>query len=339
MTMKGKLTMTSRREFFNLATKGSALAAAAALIPRSALALAVGEAQQARQAGKRAQPSFYRLKLGTIEITVVSDGVLEFPAETLFGDRAQDARGLLSSAFQPSRPVGLQLNTILVNTGGKLVLIDAGGGVDGKFQKTAGALPANLAAAGYALGDIDLILLTHAHSDHLWGISDHNNAALLFPSAEFVASETEVKFWNSPELTANVSPVLKPEVSRANLRLAGPRLRLIKAGAEVAPGVTTIDTAGHTPGHMSVHITSGSEELLLTSDVVVNSTVSFSHPEWPFGFDMDVPLATKARMAFLDRAATDKMLVGGYHFPFPGFGHVLREGSSYRWLPADWQWT
>jgi len=90
---------------------------------------------------------------------------------------------------------------------------------------------------------------------------------------------------------------------------------------------------------MSVHITSGSEELLLTADVVVNSTVSFQHPEWPFGFDMDVPLATKARMAFLDRAATDKTLVGGYHFPFPGFRHVLREGSSYRWLPADWQWT
>ena len=121
--------------------------------------------------------------------------------------------------------------------------------------------------------------------------------------------------------------------------MAGPRLRLIKAGAEVAPGVTTIDTAGHTPGHMSVHLSSGSEELLLTADAVVNSTVSFQHPEWPFGFDQDVPLAAKARLSFLDRAATDKTLVGGYHFPFPGFGHVVREGSGYRWMPADWQWT
>jgi glyoxylase-like metal-dependent hydrolase (beta-lactamase superfamily II) len=311
---------------------GSAAVGAAALAP-TAPALA-----HAPQAGKRAQPSFYRFKLGTIEITVVSDGTLAFPAETLWGDRAEDARGLLASVFQPPSPVGLQLNTILVNTGDKLVLIDAGCGVD-KFQKTAGGLLGNLAAAGFAPGDIDMILFTHAHFDHLWGISDGENASLLFPSAEFVASEAEVAFWSAPEWANKVSPALKPQVTQANLKLASPRLRLIKAAAEVVPGVTTFDTAGHTPGHISVHISSGSEEMLLTGDVVVNSAVSFLHPEWPFGFDMDVPLATKSRMAFLDRAAADKTLVGSYHLPFPGFGHVVREKSGYRWLPADWQWT
>jgi len=311
---------------------GSAAVGATALAP-TAPALA-----RAPQLGKQAQPGFYRFKLGAIEITVVSDGTLAFPAETLWGDRAEDAKGLLKSTFQPSRPVGLQINTILVNTGDKLVLIDAGCGVD-KFQKTTGRLVGNLAAGGYAPGDIDMILFTHAHFDHLWGISDGENASLLFPSAEFVASETEVAFWSDPELPGKVSPAQKPLVTQANLKLAGPRLRLIKAGAEVAPGVTTFDTAGHTPGHMSVHISSGSEEMLLTGDVVVNSAVSFLHPEWPFGFDLDVPLATKARMAFLDRAAADKTLVGSYHLPFPGFGHVVREESGYRWLPADWQWT
>jgi glyoxylase-like metal-dependent hydrolase (beta-lactamase superfamily II) len=311
---------------------GSAAVGAAALAPTGP-ALA-----HAPQAGKRAQPSFYRFKLGTIEITVVSDGTLAFPAETLWGDRAEDARGLLTSTFQPPSPVGLEINTILVNTGDKLVLIDAGCGAD-KFQKTNGRLLGNLAAAGYAPGDIDTILFTHFHFDHLWGISDHDNASLLFPSAEFVASETEVAFWSAPDLADKLPPAQQPQVTQVNLKLATPRLRLIKAMAEVVPGVTTFGTPGHTPGHLAVNISSGREELLLTGDVVVNSAVSFLHPEWPFGFDIDVPLATKTRMAFLDRAAADKTLVGSYHLPFPGFGHVVREGSAYRWLPADWQWT
>src|ERR1700741_3040848 len=202
---------------------GAAAAGAAALTPT------VPALAHAPQAGERAQPSFYRFKLGTIEVTVVSDGTVAFPAETLWGDRADDARDLLTSTFHTPRPVELQLNTILVNTGDKLMLIDAGCGVD-KFQKTNGALLRNLAAAGYAPSDIDMILFTHAHFDHLWGISDGENASLLFPSAEFVASEAEVAFWSAPEWANKVSPALKPQVTQANLKLASPRLRLIQAG-------------------------------------------------------------------------------------------------------------
>jgi glyoxylase-like metal-dependent hydrolase (beta-lactamase superfamily II) len=314
-----------------LLRSGSAAVGATALAPAAALA-------RAPQPGKQAQPGFYRFKLGAIEVTVVSDGTLAFPAETLWGDRAEDARSLLTSTFQPSSPVGLQINTILVNTGDKLVLIDAGCGV-GKFQDTNGRLLEHLASAGYAPGDIDIILFTHFHFDHLWGISDSKNASLLFPSAEFVASEAEVAFWSDPQLPGKLSAKQQPVVTQTNLKLASPRLRQIKAGAEAAPGVTTFDTAGHTPGHMSVHIGSGREEMLLTGDVVADPEIGFLHPEWAFGFDLDAPLATKARMAFLDRAAADRTLVGSYHLPFPGFGHVVREGSGYRWLPADWQWT
>src|SRR6201989_2711668 len=128
---------------------GSAVGAAALAATTPALA-------HAPQTGAKAQPSFYRFKLGTIELTVVSDGTVAFPAETLWGDRAHDARGLLTSTFQPSSPV-LQLNTILVNTGDKLILIDAGCGV-GKFQNTNGRVLGHLARAGYAPGDIDTIL-------------------------------------------------------------------------------------------------------------------------------------------------------------------------------------
>jgi glyoxylase-like metal-dependent hydrolase (beta-lactamase superfamily II) len=309
-----------------------------ALLAGAAAAVAPTALAQAPEAGKRAQPGFYRFKLGTIEITVVSDGTLAFPTETPWGDRAEDARGLLTSTFHTSRPEVVQINTTLVNTGDKLMLIDAGCGVD-KFQNTTGRLLGNLAAAGYAPGDIDMILFTHFHFDHLWGISDGENESVLFPSAEFVASEAEFAFWSDPELPSKVSAKQQPVVTQTNLKLASRRLRQIKAGAEVVPGVTTFDTAGHTPGHMSVHISSGSEEMLLTGDVVFDSEVSFLHPEWPFGFDIDAPMGTKARMAFLDRAAADKTLVGSYHLPFPGFGHVVREGRAYRWLPADWQWT
>jgi glyoxylase-like metal-dependent hydrolase (beta-lactamase superfamily II) len=326
------MLMLDRR---TLLRAGSAAAGGAAALAASTAVPALARAPQV----VKAQPSFYRFKLGTIEITVVSDGTLAFPAETLWGDRANDARGLLTSTFHTPRPVGLQINTVLVNTGDKLVLIDAGCGVD-KFQNTTGGLIGNLAAAGYAPGDIDMILFTHFHFDHLWGISDQENASLLFPSAEFVASETEFAFWSDPELAGKLPPAQQPRVTQTNLKLASPRLHLINAGAEVVPGVTTFGTPGHTPGHISVSISSGSEEeLLLTGDVVVNSEVSFLHPEWPFGFDIDVPMGTKTRVAFLDRAAADKTLVGGYHLPFPGFGHVVREGSAYRWLPADWQWT
>jgi glyoxylase-like metal-dependent hydrolase (beta-lactamase superfamily II) len=310
----------------------------AAAVGAAALAPTIPALAHTPQSGERPQPSFYRLKLGTIEVTVVSDGTLAFPAETLWGDRAEDARDLLTATFHTPRPVELQVNTMLVNTADKLVLIDAGCGVD-KFQKTTGRLLGNLAAAGYAPSDIDMILFTHAHFDHLWGISDHENASLLFPSAEFVASEAEVAFWSNPELADKLPPAQQPRVTQTNLKLASRWLHLIKPGAEVAPGVTTFDTAGHTPGHISVHINSGSEEMLLTGDVVVDSEVSFLHPEWPFGFDIDVPTGTKTRMAFLDRAAADRTVVGSYHLPFPGFGHVVREGNGYRWLPADWQWT
>jgi glyoxylase-like metal-dependent hydrolase (beta-lactamase superfamily II) len=190
------MLMLDRRTL--LRAGSAAVAGGAAAFARTMPACA-----HAPQVGRQAQPGFYRFKLGTIEITVVSDGTLAFPAETLWGDRAEDARSLLTSTFQPSSPVGLQINTILVNTGDKLVLIDAGCGVD-KFQKTTGALLGNLAAAGYAPGDIDMILFTHAHFDHLWGISDGKNASLLFPSAEFVASETEVAFWSAPDLVGKL---------------------------------------------------------------------------------------------------------------------------------------
>jgi glyoxylase-like metal-dependent hydrolase (beta-lactamase superfamily II) len=323
------MTMISRRHFF---LNGAAAAGAASFSSTITTAAQMPVSQQA------VQPGFYRLSVGMSEVTVLSDGPLSFPVKTLFPGHIPEAQQELTTHFLPQDHVQLQQNTTLIRVGGKLVLVDAGSGPGGKFQPTAGRLLDHIAAAGYKPAQVDMVLITHGHSDHLWGISDLQNEILLFPNAEFVAEETEVKFWNSPELTVNVSPALKPDVTRANLKLAAPRLRLIKAGAEVIPGLTTISTPGHTPGHMSALLQSGNEQLLLTSDVVVNYPVDFAHPEWPFGFDQDKPLAAKSRFAFLDRAAIDRTLVSGYHLPFPGVGHVVRAGNAFHWEPASWVW-
>jgi glyoxylase-like metal-dependent hydrolase (beta-lactamase superfamily II) len=320
----------NRRSLIGVGAAGL-MAGVVAARPGSALA-------HAPQMGKQAQ-GFYRFKIGSIEVTVVSDGTVGFPAESLWGAPAGDVKALLASEFRPTTPAVLQLNTIVLNTGDKLVLVDTGSG--GKFQNTNGALVGNLAAAGYAPGDVDIVLLTHGHPDHLWGASDAANTALMFPAAEIVMSEAEFGFWSAEELPGKVPAGMKPmiETTQAHLKVVNPHVRLIKAGAEVVPGVHTVDTAGHTPGHMSVQVASGNEELIVTGDVISHPTVSFRRPEWTLGFDMDPVMGAKTRSAFLDRTATDKTLIASYHLPFPAVGHVIRDGDAYRWVPAEWRWS
>jgi glyoxylase-like metal-dependent hydrolase (beta-lactamase superfamily II) len=128
------------------------------------------------------------------------------------------------------------------------------------------------------------------------------------------------------------------QTAQGNLHATEPRLRRIKPGAEVVPGITSIDTAGHTPGHISLHVASGRDELLCTGDVVGNRAVSFQRPHWRGGYDMDLDKGARVRRSFLDRCATEKVMVASYHLPFPGIGHVARDGTAFRWVAADWRW-
>lgn len=324
------MTHIDRRGLLRLGAAGLAVGLAAGR---------AGVAQARAPMVARQAPGFYRFKVGSTEITVISDGQVAFPAEFLWGAPAEEVKALLASEFVATAPAVLQLNTIVINTGDKLVLVDTGTG--GKFQSTSGNLLANLAAAGYAAADVDTVLLTHAHPDHLWGASDAANKAMLFPNAELVLSEAELGFWSAEELPGKVPAGMKAmvETTQTNLKLLQPHVRTIKPGAEVAPGVRTIDSAGHTPGHMCVQIGSGNDELILTGDVVSNPVASFRKPEWPLGFDMDQAAGAKTRAAFLDRMAADRTLMASYHLPFPAVGHVLRDGSAYRWVPADYRWS
>ena len=308
----------------------TAVAAVASSAARAAPASAPRVSKQA--------PGYYRLRVGTFEVTVISDGTLSFPP-SLWNAPQPEVLAALAAEDRATDAISFQLNTMVVNTGDKLVLIDTGTG--GKFQDNSGVLLANLAAAGFRPEQIDAVVFTHLHPDHLWGATGATNSTLLFPNAEYVASEAELAFWSQAALPSQVPSGMRQmvEVTQQNLKAIAGRTRPIKAGTEILPGLVSLDTAGHTPGHVSIHIGSNNEALVVAGDVVANATLSFRNPTWGISFDADQAQAAKTREAFLDRCVADKTPVASYHLPFPAVGHVIRDGSAYRWLPAEWRWT
>jgi glyoxylase-like metal-dependent hydrolase (beta-lactamase superfamily II) len=284
-------------------------------------------------------PGFYRFSLGQFQITVVSDGTIAFPAEALWPEATKEERdAVLVSDFQPTDKSTLQVNVLAVNTGDRLVLIDAGSW--GKFQPTAGRLLQNLAAAEIEPEEVDTIFITHAHPDHMWGVANASDTERTFPHAEYVIGEAELNFWMQPQHPLESSAIWGGIYRQSMKTLAAikDRLRTVKPGGEVVPGITAIATPGHTPGHSSVQIASGSNQLVCSADVVGNRAVSFRHPDWRGGFDLDLDQGAKSRRAFLDRCASEKVMTSTYHLPFPGIGHVVRTGTAFSWLPSDWRW-
>jgi glyoxylase-like metal-dependent hydrolase (beta-lactamase superfamily II) len=299
-----------------------------------------GGCAQARAPVSKSQvPGCYRFSLGQFQVTVVSDGTIAFPAEALWPEASKaDRDAVLLSDFQPTDKSTLQVNVLAVNTGDRLVLIDAGS--RGKMQPTAGRLLQNLAAAEIKPEEVDTILITHAHPDHLWGVANASDTERTFPNAEYVIGEAELNFWMQPqhplESHANWGGVYRQNMK--TLAAINDRIRTVKPGGEVVSGITAIATPGHTPGHTSVQIASGSNQLLCTADVVGNRAVAFQHPDWRGGFDLDLDQGAKTRRAFLDRCASEKVMVSTYHLSFPGVGHVVRAGTAFSWLPSDWGW-
>lgn len=299
-----------------------------------------GGCAQARAPISKSQvPGFYRFSLGQFQLTVVSDGTIAFPAETLWPEATKAERdAVLVSDFQPTDKSTLQVNVLAVNTGDRLVLIDAGS--RGKMQPTAGRLLQNLAAAEIKPEEVDTILITHAHPDHLWGVANASDTERTFPNAEYVIGEAELNFWMQPQHPLE-SHATWGGIYRQNMKTLATindRIRTVKPDGEVVSGITALATPGHTPGHTSVQIASGSNQLLCSADVVGNRAVAFQHPDWRGGFDLDLDQGAKTRRAFLDRCASEKVMISTYHLPFPGVGHVVRTGTAFGWLPSDWRW-
>lgn len=277
-----------------------------------------------------------RINVGRFEITFLSDGFIDFPF-SLFTGAPPEKVGEAVGAFFAARPTGVRsgFTVWLIRDGDRLVLVDAGPA--GTVSNTSGRLPSALAAIGVKPAQIDAVIVTHMHVDHIAGLVAGGKAN--FPHAEiFIDSREIAHFTDSAK--ANAAPdLLKSSFAKSREVVAlYPRLQRIEAGREMARGITVFDLAGHTPGHMGVRIEDGAESLLLVTDMLFHPAAHPGIPGLGILFEQDKPAADATRARFFSSAAESGALLAATHMPFPGLGRIVKDGERLRWLPADWEY-
>ena len=310
---------------------GSALAAAATALPDSVQAAAAA-------AGKQAA-AYYRHKIGSFELTAIHDGVWIYDIDHTFVRNAPwpVVQKALADAYMEPGKLAIPFTTLVVNTGSKLVLIDTATG--GQLAATAGSFGSNLAAAGIDPKQIDTILISHFHPDHINGIKTKENQ-LVFPNAEISVPAAEWAYWMDDGNMSKAPEAARPvwlNVRRIFGDIAA-KVDKFEAGKEVAPGITAIAAPGHTPGHTVFSVASGNRSMLALGDTATSPWLFVRNPDWQGTFDTDGALAAETRKSLLERAAIDRMLVQGYHFPFPASGYITKTGAhGYDLVPVMWQ--
>ncbi len=303
--------------------------AAALAITFSAPAMAA-----APLAGSNA-PGFFRIMLGDFEVTALSDGTVDLPMDKLLHQPAAKTDQALARAFL-SKPVETSVTGYLVNTGAKLVLIDTGAGK--LFGPTLGKLLANLKASGYQPEQVDEVLITHLHPDHVGGLAADGQAA--FPNATIRADRHDTDFWLS-QANMDKAPVDSKGFFQGAMTSLAPyvangHLQPFDGAGEITPGIRAVASYGHTPGHISYMVESKGKKLLVVGDLIHAGAVQFDHPEVTIGFDTDPKTAAQARRQVFTAAAKDSELIGAAHLPFPGLGHLRSAGKAYQWVPANY---
>ncbi len=327
----------SRRQ---LLTSAAGAAAATALSPFDRQSARAAVAPAGSQA-----PGFYRYKVGTYECTSITDGARPFPLPDTFVTNVPkaEAAAAAEAAYMPKGMVTVPFNPQLINTGSKLILIDSGNGI-ANFEPTKGAVGRtlqNLQAAGVDPKSIDIVLMSHLHPDHTNGIRAADGS-MAFPNAEIMVPAKDWEFWMSDENAAKAQgDLMKNYFANVRKIYAGIESKVTKYdwGKEVAPGITSIATPGHTPGHTSFAIASGNSTILVQSDVTNIPEFFLRNPDWHVLYDADPELAQQTRHKFYDMAAAEKATVVGFHFTFPSIGHVEKNGNGYRLIPAAWNPT
>jgi len=310
-----------------------ALIGAGALLPLAAQAAAPFANTQA--------PAWYRFRWGDFEATVVSDGVLPLgePAGGFPTSPPGEARRLLEAAFLRPDNVMLEQNCLVLNTGRQLILFDTGmgesmGPASQMFGPTTGRLMANLRAAGIDPAAIDMVVLTHPHCDHCWALVDADGRRN-FPNAQVALSEVDLRYWTDdnnkrgPEfMTAFI------DGAKRNLGAYRDRMVMVRDEGEVVPGVTALFAPGHTLGHHCYAITSQGRTLINSGDLAHHHVLLLRQPMWEFAYDTDPALSARSRRRMLQSVAQDGHAMLSYHFPWPGMGHVTREGEGFAWRSA-----
>ena len=315
-------------------------AAASAAVAMSPLANAPVHAA-APLSGKQVS-GFYRYKVGDFEITAITDGARPGPLPDTFVRNASKAEvnAALQAAFLPPDQLIVPFTPVVVNTGTTLVVIDTGLG-QGAFEQSKGAIGqyhSNFTAAGLDHKAVDTVIISHFHGDHIGGLLGADGK-LAFPNAEVMVPKAEWDYWMDEGVMSRAPEGQKPAF--ANVRRVfgafGNKVTPYEAEKQLVPGITSVSTPGHTPGHMSHMVSSGSKSVMVQADVTAAVPVLFArNPSWQAQFDSDGPMAEQTRRKLYDRVAADKMLVQGYHFPFPAIGYVEKDGNAYRLVPAMW---
>lgn len=284
----------------------------------------------------KTQPGYYRVMVGEIEVTALSDGTNALPAgKLLVGMEKAEIDKKLADSFL-SDPVETSINAYLINTGKKLILVDTGAG--GLLDKNSGHLLASLKAAGYAPRQIDEVYLTHLHLDHAAGLSRKGKA--VFPNAIVRLDQKEADYWLSAENRAQASDIAKEffAVAQAALKpyIAAGKLRPYQGDRELTPGVSSVVNYGHTPGHNAYLVASKDQRLLIVGDMIHVGAIQFAQPDITIGFDSDQHEAMSDRRKTFDAVADQRELVAAAHVSFPGIGHIVKEGAGYRWVPINY---